>query len=326
MQLIQLKYFKAIVKYGTMNKAAEKLYVSQSAISQSILRLEQEMGVRFFDRPAGGKICLNENGRKLLFYIDKILNIEAEMQALFQKNYFKTNICLYSGGGRLFSPLISNYAKKHPDISFSTYVTSRSEGIRALLDGKADILIDCGYIDEPEKMHNPTLDKYITDEERMEKFCKEHGLQYIFFYRSNVYLCVPISSAYESYNSITLEQLESIPVIRREESLDYEHWLSELATYKNIKLNTLMTVDNDTYENMIFYQGYNAIIMSSFIMHDMRFRTHCKLIPIDEPMAMRDFYLFARKDKEEVNQFIHEALAEFDWSNFLYEHNARRNE
>ena len=89
MQLIQLKYFKAIVKYGTMNKAAEKLYVSQSAISQSILRLEQEMGVRFFDRPAGGKICLNENGRKLLFYIDKILNIEAEMQALFQKNYFK---------------------------------------------------------------------------------------------------------------------------------------------------------------------------------------------------------------------------------------------
>ena len=74
MRLNQLKQFKAIIDYGGMNNAAKKLYISQSAISQNLDKLEQEIGVKFFDRLAGGKLKLNSNGEKMLGYVNQMLS------------------------------------------------------------------------------------------------------------------------------------------------------------------------------------------------------------------------------------------------------------
>ena len=49
-ELEQLKQLIAFVKYGTLSKAAEKLYISQPALSRSIQKLEKTLGVELFDR------------------------------------------------------------------------------------------------------------------------------------------------------------------------------------------------------------------------------------------------------------------------------------
>ena len=48
--LKQMKYFQAVVRCGSFTRAAEECYISQSAISQQIQLLEQELGVRLLDR------------------------------------------------------------------------------------------------------------------------------------------------------------------------------------------------------------------------------------------------------------------------------------
>lgn len=49
MELRQLKYVLAIAKYGTMLKAAEELYISQSGLTRSLKSLENELGIELFD-------------------------------------------------------------------------------------------------------------------------------------------------------------------------------------------------------------------------------------------------------------------------------------
>ncbi len=50
MEVHQLRYFCAIVKYGTFTRAANEEHVSQPSLSQQILKLEDELGGKLFDR------------------------------------------------------------------------------------------------------------------------------------------------------------------------------------------------------------------------------------------------------------------------------------
>lgn len=48
--LKQIKYFQTVVRCGSFTEAAQELYISQSAISQQIQALEQELGVKLLER------------------------------------------------------------------------------------------------------------------------------------------------------------------------------------------------------------------------------------------------------------------------------------
>jgi LysR family transcriptional regulator, hydrogen peroxide-inducible genes activator len=65
MEIQQLRYFCAVVETGTFSRAAELTHVSQPSLSQQILKLEDELGARLFDR-LGRTVRLTEVGRAFL--------------------------------------------------------------------------------------------------------------------------------------------------------------------------------------------------------------------------------------------------------------------
>src|SRR5579863_8360952 len=66
----QLRYFAAAARHEHLGRAADELDLSQPALSRSILKLEEELGVQLFDR-AGRGMRLNAAGKILLHRVDR---------------------------------------------------------------------------------------------------------------------------------------------------------------------------------------------------------------------------------------------------------------
>lgn len=71
------RVFKTVAEAGNISAAAQSLYISQSAISQSIKQLENQLGVRLFLRTPRG-VNLTEEGRMLYQYVNRAITTIAK--------------------------------------------------------------------------------------------------------------------------------------------------------------------------------------------------------------------------------------------------------
>lgn len=77
----QLTIFRTVCEEGSMTKTAEKLYMTQPAVSQTIKELEQESGVCFLER-YNRKVVPTESGRLLYQYACHILGLYQDLEQL----------------------------------------------------------------------------------------------------------------------------------------------------------------------------------------------------------------------------------------------------
>ena len=68
------RVFQEVAKMGNISAAAQNLYISQSAVSQSIKQLEEQLQVRLFSRSTRG-VMLTTEARTLLEYVTRALRL-----------------------------------------------------------------------------------------------------------------------------------------------------------------------------------------------------------------------------------------------------------
>lgn len=78
MTLRSLEVFLAVVDGGSMRAAAERLYISQPSVSGVVADLEDEYGVRLFER-LGKKLCITQEGEQLAGYARRMLSLNEEI-------------------------------------------------------------------------------------------------------------------------------------------------------------------------------------------------------------------------------------------------------
>lgn len=79
MELYQLRTFAAVAEAGHLTRAAERLHISQPAVSAQVKALEDELGVALFDRTPNGMI-LTTPGKRLLTAAEKVLTAAQELK------------------------------------------------------------------------------------------------------------------------------------------------------------------------------------------------------------------------------------------------------
>jgi DNA-binding transcriptional LysR family regulator len=79
MELYQLRSFTVVAEEGHLTRAAERLHVSQPAVSGQIKALEQELGLRLFERSASGMV-LTVAGKELLATAQRVLTAAEDMK------------------------------------------------------------------------------------------------------------------------------------------------------------------------------------------------------------------------------------------------------
>ena len=118
MELLQLKYFCDSAETENFSKTAQKFYVPPSNISQSINRLEKELGIKLFDR-SSNKIMLNKNGiefykriKQALFLID-----DAKKAVTDDEMSGEIRICVRTNR-RIVTDITEKFKNKYPEVSF----------------------------------------------------------------------------------------------------------------------------------------------------------------------------------------------------------------
>ena len=151
MELYQLRCFIEVARYENMTVAAQKMYVSQSSLSKTIQRLEQNLGVQLFDR-VGSNIRLNDYGRLLVDSAEQILaKVDSAERMLRQMRSGEGGSVAV--GSTLFvylDELIENFILSNPGISVKTVSGTADSLQQLLLSGSIDLIISTYPFQIPE--------------------------------------------------------------------------------------------------------------------------------------------------------------------------------
>lgn len=118
MELLQLKYFLAVAKSQQLSKTAQEFFVTPSAVSTSISRLEDELGVELFDR-VGRNIRLNAYGqiyaRHIADVFDTLESARSEIQQFQQRS--RNHVSVSVMNPILWGGAITHFHSLHPEIA-----------------------------------------------------------------------------------------------------------------------------------------------------------------------------------------------------------------
>lgn len=123
MEKNQMRCFQIVAKTQNISEASRQLFISQPAVSQTISRMEDELGYLLFDR-AGKRIILNENGKIMQKAIDAMNDIYADAcRQIEEYNGQKSKeVSLDIGCASMHLPdLLERLQKKNPHIRYNIY-------------------------------------------------------------------------------------------------------------------------------------------------------------------------------------------------------------
>ena len=154
MELLQLQYFKTIAECQHITKAANKLMISQPSLSNTLSRIEAELGVQLFDRQ-GRNIVLNQYGKIVLEHAHNILreldNIRTEIDAMQQRQ--EKVITIASTDSMYLRDWLPAFIRANPDLTIRHTVSTIEKIETDLLNGVIDFGISSAVSDNPSFEH-----------------------------------------------------------------------------------------------------------------------------------------------------------------------------
>ena len=145
MDIQNLKAFIQVSECGSFSRAAEKLFITQPAVSKRISSLEQELGEALFDR-IGKSVQLTAAGEALMPSAQRILAEMEESKRLI--NNLNNKVCgtLSIGtshhiGLHRLPPVLRAFTAQFPDVDLDIHFMDSEAACEAVLNGKLELAV-----------------------------------------------------------------------------------------------------------------------------------------------------------------------------------------
>lgn len=164
MNLHHLAIFHAIAETGSISASAERMHISQPAISRQLKEFEQRMGVVLFERLPRG-MRLTQPGEVLRNYAARLFEIartaEAAVRELSDARQGHVSIGASNTVGTYILPsLLARFRRSHPSIGISMFVGNTEQ----VSQGVHDLRFMLGFIEGPLHVPDLRVDRFIEDE------------------------------------------------------------------------------------------------------------------------------------------------------------------
>lgn len=214
------KIFYTVATCGNITKAAEKLYISQPAVTMSIKKLESELEIKLFVRNKKG-VTLTPEGKVLYDYVSKAMeNIYLAENKIENFKKLETGNIRIGIGTNLTKYFLVNHLekfhKKYPKVNINLDTSMTKELLKKLNEDKIDIAI------------------IASDEET----CKDFNVEYTQEIQ-DIFIASP---EFDELNgkTITLEELSAYPLLLQSEHSSTRSFIDKISVEREIKLNSIM--------------------------------------------------------------------------------------
>lgn len=162
MEIRDLQIFRSVADYGSVSKAAAELNYVQSNVTARIKQLEKELGTPLFYRHKRG-MTLNAEGRKMLTYVNKILQDVQELKQVLGNHGNPSGILKIGTVDtvRTLPTILASYYKKYPNVDLSLQAGLTEELIKDVLEHR----LDGAFISGPIK--HPLIEQYDVCTEKL---------------------------------------------------------------------------------------------------------------------------------------------------------------
>ncbi|AHI05268.1 LysR family transcriptional regulator [Bdellovibrio bacteriovorus W] len=167
--IYQLSTFVTVVSEGSMTAAADKLYLTQPAVSQQIRNLEEELGCELLVRGVR-QVKPTPQGEVLFEYARKIINLtqqaEVAIKSIGTQMRGQLRIgTLNSLGLHLMSPVVGRLMRHNPELMLKIEYERGDELIKAYRKGKYDVLLLPNAMEEFHEDLENSEKKFLLKEE-----------------------------------------------------------------------------------------------------------------------------------------------------------------
>lgn len=221
MDFKQLRTFVQAADLSSFTRAGESLDLTQAAVSQQIAALERDLGVSLFERTSR-RVELTEHGQSLYQYARQILQLAEETrQHLTGQSKTVSGLLRIAAStvpAETFLPeIFSAYREHYPEVSEQVTISDSHLAGQAVDSGQADV----GFVGAM-----PASSRLAHEVVR----------------RDTLVLVVSPESSWAKKESLTLRQLQTVPLIIRELGSGSRHCVEEAMAAKGLSLSQCQVV------------------------------------------------------------------------------------
>jgi len=226
--LQQLRYFKELAKTQHLTQTAERLYITQTTLSNTIINLEKQLGVKLFDR-VGRNIQLNAVGEIYLKHVNEALMIlDNGLTAVSDyKDSVQKAVSVAMINSNVWSDLIRGFHTKFHDYSIRQVVCDKNMFRNKLIDQEIDFVIA------------GESDFSLT------------GLSHKVIRVEKIYLCVPSDHSLAAKNGVYLKEAKDESFICLPESNSFRGFCDALFKKAGFGYNAALECDYVMREKLV---------------------------------------------------------------------------
>lgn len=280
MTLQQLRYAIVISETGSMNKAAERLYISQPSLTNAVKELEREIGITVFKR--GGKgVSLTADGMEFLTYARQVYQQYETLSEKYSggkiKRKFGVSAQHYSFAVQAFVETVSEYDTC--DYEFAVRETNTADVVNDVASLKSEIGI-----------------LYLSDFNRqfIMKMLQTNQLEFHHLTDCNVYAYLWKGHPLAKRVSVSLAELESYPCLTFEQGDKSSFYFAEEIFSTSEYARVIKATDRSTMLNLM--KGLNGYTFCSGIICNDLNGSDYTAVPISDKTDEMEIGYILRKN------------------------------
>lgn len=266
---MDINYFREFVvlsEYTNYMEAAEKLFISQSALSRHIKTLEEELGIQLFERTTR-RVKLSPLGESFLPYARKIMELQFDYQSFLYNELHKQQERLTIGSipSMTQGPVadsLEHFRRKHPNYHLNTIEADSLQLIKMLYSKECDMVF----------LRNS------TDLENENDLCS------IPILHDSMVAIFSTDHPFAEKESVTIEELEGEPLLWLAKDT-YMHSVCQ-KVFQQASLNPNVVFTSHNGDNIVYHASRDLGVGMLMKNHAQRLlNEHVRMVDIQPPIT-----------------------------------------